>query len=129
MKQIINRCLVLILIPAICWLFTSALIFQHSHILADGSVITHSHPYTPDKNHSPFQSHKHSSQSLLAIGQISHPHALTVASIATAWICLQKIYTLPIPNSSSFHPHNFSYYGIYRAPPQFFLSQTIRTIA
>lgn len=128
MKQITNKCLVIILIPAICWLFTSALVFQHSHILANGDVITHSHPYTPNKNHSPFQSHKHSSESLFSIGQISHPHALTVSSITSIWICLQKIHILPIQNSSSFHPHDFSYYGIYRAPPTVSFSKIIQGI-
>ncbi len=75
--------LAILLLPAICWLFTNAVINQHSHLLQNGIIITHAHPYTPDKSRSsPFQSHHHSPLALDALAQISNP--LTVLGIAAA---------------------------------------------
>lgn len=66
--------LAILLLPAICWLFTNAVINQHSHLLQNGLIITHAHPYTPDKSKSsPFQKHQHSPYALETLAQLSNP--------------------------------------------------------
>ena len=73
-KRRIRSIIAIILLPAICWLFTNATIFQHSHILDTGETITHAHPYSADKNPTtPFQSHSHSKTSILLLSTISNP--------------------------------------------------------
>ncbi|MDP4210639.1 MAG: hypothetical protein Q8928_17660 [Bacteroidota bacterium] len=72
--QRIRSFVAILLIPAVCWLFTNAVINQHSHILPNGQIITHAHPYTPDKgSSSPFQSHQHSPLIFQILGQLSNP--------------------------------------------------------
>ena len=55
-----KKIVILFLLTSLIWLFANQAMNSHSHILNDGQVIRHAHPYVPDKNsHSPFQSHKH----------------------------------------------------------------------
>jgi len=42
---------------------------QHSHILPDGTVITHSHPYNKSDDTEPLKKHHHSNLELFVIGQ------------------------------------------------------------
>ncbi|NWJ53121.1 MAG: hypothetical protein HXX14_19900 [Bacteroidetes bacterium] len=81
--QRLRSFLAILLLPAICWLFTNAVINQHSHLLQNGQIITHAHPYTPDKNKpSPFQSHQHSPYALETLAQLSNP--FTILGFVTA---------------------------------------------
>ncbi len=85
--------LAILLLPAICWLFTNAVINQHSHLLQNGQIITHAHPYTPDKSKSsPFQKHKHSPYALEVLAQLSNPHTILgfVAAILSASLFIVK---------------------------------------
>lgn len=34
-------------------------LYSHSHILEDGSIITHTHPYNKEADSSPYKSHVH----------------------------------------------------------------------
>jgi hypothetical protein len=53
--------------------YSSITMFYHAHILANGIVITHSHPFkSPVNNKSPFQSHSHSSTAYNLIDQLNH---------------------------------------------------------
>ncbi len=55
-----SKYVIFLLMIAFVWLFVNQAMYSHSHILSGGQIITHAHPYTPDKNsNSPFQSHKH----------------------------------------------------------------------
>ncbi|MDP4184259.1 MAG: hypothetical protein Q8862_03740 [Bacteroidota bacterium] len=118
LRKYISKYLAIILLPAVCWLFTNALVFQHSHILANGEIITHAHPYTPDKNnHTPFQSHKHSAKAFFILGQLSSPSTLLVIFTAALSLFLAKLYTISINYSCNIPRKDYSYYGIYRAPP------------
>lgn len=41
------------------------MLYTHSHVLDDGTVITHAHPYDEGSGSSPFPSHHHSNAELL----------------------------------------------------------------
>ncbi|MBN2213607.1 MAG: hypothetical protein JW723_05130 [Bacteroidales bacterium] len=41
------------------------IIFTHSHILANGQVISHAHPYDKSSDSEPFKSHHHTQSELL----------------------------------------------------------------
>jgi len=45
----------------------------HGHVLPNGRMLWHAHPYKPDKNsRSPFQSHTHSDGELLFLDSLCH---------------------------------------------------------
>jgi hypothetical protein len=50
---------------------TNATINQHSHKLSSGIVVTHSHPFNNGGTGTPFQDHKHGSEELILLSQIS----------------------------------------------------------
>lgn len=91
----VRQFIAIILLPAVCWLFVNATIFQHSHILNTGEVVTHAHPFAADKNStSPFQSHSHSKSSLFLLSTISNPAVVLGVLIAVLGIDLFKTATI-----------------------------------
>jgi hypothetical protein len=59
-KERTVKYVIFILLISFAWLFSNQAMNGHSHLYSGGQIISHAHPYTPDKNsHSPFQSHKH----------------------------------------------------------------------
>jgi len=118
MKQFLKILSVSFLIISTSWLFTNAVVNQHSHITSNGIIITHSHPYTADKNsQSPFQSHKHSTNIVFLLDQFSNPLIsfigifFLIAIIGQIVLSLFSKYIFRVPLKDYF----FS--GIYRAPP------------
>lgn len=46
-------------------------VFVHSHLLSNGTIITHAHPYNKQKDSSPFKSHHHSNGELCLLGVVT----------------------------------------------------------
>lgn len=46
-------------------MISNRMLFIHSHKLADGTVVTHAHPYNKSDDSSPFKSHNHTRAELL----------------------------------------------------------------
>ncbi|MBL7113747.1 MAG: hypothetical protein ISS19_17540 [Bacteroidales bacterium] len=70
-RRILSKSQLLLLMPAVMWLFTNALINTHYHYLSDGQVISHAHPYNKTTNQgSPFKSHQHSKTQLIFLSII-----------------------------------------------------------
>lgn len=69
-----SRSLILIVLIAVLWLFYNAAVNRHVHILSDGYVISHAHPFA-DKEAVPGQSgetgHRHSEQELMLLSLFS----------------------------------------------------------
>jgi len=117
MKQYLKKFICILLSIITLWLFTNASINQHSHIV-NGVVITHSHPYTPDKNsNSPFQSHKHTSLEIFLLDQIANPITILTILLSILGLLFRKSifilthYISVIPNK------DYLYFGTFRAPP------------
>jgi hypothetical protein len=66
-----KRCtfgLVLLMLPAVVWLFYNTTVNRHVHVLADGSVILHSHPFDKHPTGSdPLNTHHHSNKELMLL--------------------------------------------------------------
>ncbi len=73
--------LLLATLTAVLWLFFNASVNRHIHILSDGYVISHAHPFkkSPSDSESP-NSHNHSQTELMLLSLIS--------SIATTLLIL-----------------------------------------
>ena len=68
-----RKFILIILFPAICWLFINNHINRHSHQLKSGYIIYHAHPYEKDNTGKlPFQSHHHSNNELFILDLISN---------------------------------------------------------
>mgnify|MGYP006946287589 CR=1 FL=1 len=68
-KVLLQRILSILMIAIISCMIVNRAVFMHTHIMANGTVVTHAHPY--DKSdHSPFKSHKHSNSELLFLQQL-----------------------------------------------------------
>ncbi len=64
--------LILLLLPAVLWLFINTTVNSHIHILADGYVITHSHPFVEKQANSiPSKTHHHTKKELLLLSLFS----------------------------------------------------------
>lgn len=68
-----GKSILILLFPAICWLFINNAINRHSHLLTSGDIVSHAHPYQKeDTNKSPFQSHHHSGSELIILNLVSN---------------------------------------------------------
>jgi multisubunit Na+/H+ antiporter MnhE subunit len=64
-----SRFLILLLLPALMWLFFNATFNRHIHVLADGYVITHAHPFVKNQAaKDPTSTHRHTQKELLLFG-------------------------------------------------------------
>ena len=64
--------MILLLLPAVMWLFFNTAVNRHIHILSDGFVISHSHPFANKlSDSSPLQTHQHTEKELLLLGIFS----------------------------------------------------------
>jgi len=75
------KSLLLALLPAVMWLFFNANVNRHIHMLSNGYMITHAHPFKEiPSNSDPNKSHQHSRKELMLLSLIS--------SIATTLLLL-----------------------------------------
>lgn len=58
-KNIAIKFIAILMIGSIGMLVSNKSIFMHTHKLADGTIITHSHPYNKSNDSKPFKSHHH----------------------------------------------------------------------
>jgi hypothetical protein len=113
-----SRLLILLLLPALMWLFFNATFNRHIHVLADGYVITHSHPFEKNQAASdPSASHKHTQKELLLLGLFCEIVFLVLA-IMVMRPCLQAHLQMrkqglrhSIPIRKNYQVHH------YHAPP------------
>jgi hypothetical protein len=116
--QKIKALVVFLLIFATYLLFSNSVVNQHSHLLVNGEIITHAHPFIADKNnHTPFQSHKHNEGILCILDLISNPIVIITGFLAALLVLLPEIFIIPCEYSIKIPLKNYFYYGIYRAPP------------
>jgi len=56
-------------------------LFLHKHILPNGDIIVHAHPYKKAADNAPFQSHHHSTNELFIISGIAILFLISILSI------------------------------------------------
>jgi hypothetical protein len=118
LKKRIKISVVFLLLVSFVWLFANQAMYTHSHLLNGGQVVTHAHPYTPDKNsHSPFQSHKHQPSVAFFLDLISslNVDSFVPTSVFLAFLSILALVPILHAKFSFQECHSF---GISRAPPQ-----------
>lgn len=74
--------------------YSSITMFYHAH-LVNGQILSHSHPYKPDKNNkTPYESHPHTSSAYNFIRQLNDGNWKDTSSIV--WIPTPVIYNSEI---------------------------------
>ncbi len=66
----ISRVVLLLSLPATLWLISNHYINKHYHVLDNGEVVSHAHPYQ-SSNDTPFQDHDHCDFDYSILAQIS----------------------------------------------------------
>jgi len=113
-----KKYVVFLLLISFGWLFANQAMNTHSHLLFGGQVITHAHPYTPDKgSHSPFQSHKHLPSFAFFLDLITSLNLDSFGFQPLYLVFLGLIALVPIARTVTPHLH-YSSPGSGRAPPR-----------
>ena len=77
----IKKLILILLIPALCWVFYNHAANWHFHILPNGMIVEHAHPYDKHANpDSPFHNHNHTKSELLYLDIITHVLVVIVAA-------------------------------------------------
>lgn len=66
------------------------LIYTHSHILEDGRVITHAHPFDKSSDTDPFKSHLHTSSELIFLANMTFYLPIFILAIISFYIISGK---------------------------------------
>jgi hypothetical protein len=89
-------------------------VYIHSHVLVDGTIVTHAHPYSKSNDNAPFKKHQHNRIEAFYL-QIQHILFPFVFISFTIWLQSQiKKYIIPSLQKYIFA---YSYSGYGRAPP------------
>ena len=86
-----RKLVVLILLPALSWLFFNSVYYRHLHVTHSGITISHAHPYnnTEDCSDSPFASHSHTDKEFLLYDIISNTILLIVIAAVISLLLLK----------------------------------------
>lgn len=96
------KSIVWFIIPLFLVLYFNQVSNWHSHVLHNGIVIEHSHPFKNSKiPGTPFQNHHHSDFDYLLLAQITVVLTLLVAAFVLGFIGLRLHFDFP------FFPYNF----------------------
>ena len=118
LRRRISECMMVLVLPAVFWLFTNAIINIHVHILPNGYMIVHAHPHEKIPFGSePSGKHNHTTAELIFYSIISEPSALVVTLLLLGIVFLtvkriSKIYPRFIAPAREFYQVNN-----YHAPP------------
>jgi len=117
-KTKVSLSLTLLLLPAMIWLFFNTTANKHIHVLSDGYVISHSHPFVKNQADSnPSKTHQHTEKELLLLGLFSE----IVFALITLLILRPFLHPYPqiIKFRVTHHEPTRKYYQIhhYHAPP------------
>ena len=74
----------------------NAVVFRHSHRLANGHIITHAHPYNILGNSCPLSPNPHTSHELLLLDAISNPMFVPAFVLVLAFLLLIGLVIQPI---------------------------------
>lgn len=114
----IYRNILWILIPMVFALFYNQAANWHLHVLNNGLVVEHAHPYQEDQiPGTPYQQHQHSAFEYLALAQISN--LVTLLVVVAALLALspaRKLLRANLPSPRYFEQFQGSL-SLLRAPP------------
>ena len=118
-KHIRLKSVALLLVAVIAMLTFNQSVNLHSHKLADGTIVSHAHPYNKTSDSGPVKNHHHTLTGLLILNHfkiIFLSLFITIALLRTANLVIRDT-----EEELHFEPH-YIHYAPGRAPPIFELS-------
>jgi hypothetical protein len=80
--RLFSKFFLLVTLPVIMMLFYNQSVNWHYHLLKDGSVIKHAHPYSNEaQGATPFQKHQHTDTELIFFAQFSQISLIIIAAL------------------------------------------------
>ncbi len=113
--QIISSLVIVLLLSVYGLILVNNSFFYHSHITADGKVISHAHPFNKQSDDKPFKAHQHSKLELLLLFSDNYNTA-ELQPIVKA-ISIINFDNYLAHSSTAVLSNTFSYKSC-RAPPQ-----------
>ena len=119
-RRKIKQIIVLITLPFVLLLFFNQVAYWHYHILENGLVVEHAHPY---KNNTipdyPFQKHHHSDFEYTLLAQISQLAGILIFFVLASYIFFTSAHQLLLQNHAIFLQHDYLEVKNPRGPPYF----------
>lgn len=113
--KIWRKTLAFVLLGFVLLLTANQTFYTHSHILDNGTVITHAHPYDKGADNAPLKSHHHSQAELLVFNIFSFLWATGFSFAFTVFI--EKVLSFHFFNEKAFHSTCWRFI-LGRAPPK-----------
>jgi hypothetical protein len=119
MKRL-SKIFLLLLLPALLWLFVNATLNRHNHYLTGGYIISHAHPYDHTPSHpEPFRPHHHSDTELFLLNLVSDPATATLFVFMLLLFLLAVLQVFLYRNVTAVHINRLYQVRNYHAPPGF----------
>lgn len=112
--EIYRRTFALVFLVFILLIVANKTFYTHSHVLDDGTVITHAHPYDKGADNAPLKNHHHTTAELLLFNILNF--LPTVAFAFAFAILIKKKPFFHLTNEKSYHSTCWRFI-LGRAPP------------
>lgn len=113
-----NKSLNIIISLLLCTVFLfqvfNKFIYTHTHVLADGTIVSHAHPYNKQADSSPFKKHYHTKFEFVLLSQLNYLFCVFTGSI-TIGLLSRNIFICK--RSLLFYNFCYSSYIQGRSPP------------
>ncbi len=89
----LKKIIVMLLLPALCWLFFNSVYYRHLHKASSGVTTSHAHPYDKTNNcsNSPFSSHNHTEEEFVLFDIISNTILLVLVTIFASLVLFDQL--------------------------------------
>ena len=109
-----------ILLPAILWLYFNQAFNGHYHILPNGEIVYHAHPYHhQNSTESPFENHQHSKSEYFILALLSNPFVLLSVFLVLISPLIIPLKIICCQTNKVFSTYKYHYPNVYRGPPGF----------
>ena len=121
-KRFIQKLFILLSLPLVIWLYHNQITNWHYHVLDNGTVMKHAHPYKSSTvPGTPFQKHHHNSFEFLFLSLI-----YSAVPLLAALLVLGILFQIQPKSAFTFLPEGDLQHGFYhalrlRGPPNFLL--------
>lgn len=122
MNDTLKKIILIILLPALSWLFFNTVYYRHLHQLSSGINISHAHPYnkTNECTSDPFASHNHTEDEYILYDIISNTILFTLIAVFISLLVFNNLVTDYIIHEEKLQFQELYLLQKYRGPPSIF---------
>ena len=114
----IRKIVSVVLLFSVFWFIINSVAFRHYHQLSTGNIITHAHPYQPQKSDNyPFQSHPHSNMDYIILSLICDPFFCLTAIFIAVFLFFPAFKIIQSILEKFYISREYTWSYTYRGPP------------